>query len=257
MPAAVPPVGGIGAKLAKQLFDWADRVETKLNTASENGVFDHQERVRYKDVLDPVLRAIAILAPVVSAPDPNAAPSLSVIEYNEARDAVDTAGNLLDRAYNSVPLGMKLVYVYGFWTWLYLLLVLIGVVIIAIYFASDVTGPFVFLSIPIQAILFGALGGILRGGWALWYRVNRREYRKVWGVWFLLAPIMGGLLGAAIYLAFFVGLVATTQTVDFTNPQATYLVAFLAGFNWQWAADILEKVAKDLGGKSDTEAKSE
>ena len=111
MPASIPPAGGIGAKLAKQLFDWADRVETKLNTASENGVFEHQGRVSYKDILDPVLRAIAILAPVVSASDPNAPPSLSVREYQEARDAVDTAGNLLVRAYNSVPLGKKLVYV--------------------------------------------------------------------------------------------------------------------------------------------------
>jgi len=249
-PPAAPQRGGVGADLVNELYtDWADRLETKLNTASENGLFLLKDEEGYNNILNPLMKAIGILAPLVSASKQGLPVNLSPAQYEEARRNVNNAQHLFDRAVNAIGLWRRLLYIYGFFTWLYLILATVGISWVLIRYAPSISGSVLFPSVPIQALLSGSLGGILRGGMALWYDVNRGEYRKVWATWFLLTPIMGALLGGAVYLAFIVGIVATTQTVNFTNPQVSYLLAFIAGFNWEWAVDVLDKVAKGLGKK--------
>ncbi len=226
-------------KLVDDLFERADRLETKLNTASENGLFEDQSEVTHRAILDQITAALEL----------GLRKELSPAEFSRGIVALDTAQNLFDKAIEAVSLGKKLNYVYGIPTLLYMLLVLALIASTVLWRIPDLSTPLSFLTIPKKILVAGAVGAILRGIALLWYNVNRREYRKLWATWYLLCPVMGALLGGFVYLAFFATIVTTTLTLNFANPSLAILIAILAGYNWEWAKDILEKLAKVFTAK--------
>jgi len=219
----------------KDLYDWADSLETKLGVASENGLFRDQKKIGYNQVLEPLMIAIGLCVHDKLSPE----------DYQKARTNYDLAQNLFHQALQGASRRYRIVRVYGFPVVAYLSFILALLLWVDIAVLPNING-IIFLSIPLQMLLCGTLGSVIRGFWSLWYRVNRLEYRNVWTTWYVISPVMGALLGGAVYLAFVVGLITTTLKVDITNPVLAYLLAIVAGYNWEWAQGILKKFAESF-----------
>ncbi len=243
--------GYVELKLVEQLYEWADALETKLNVASENGLFQHQPGV-YQTILEKTMFTIEESVSHNS--------KLSRSQYRLALQSLDEAKHLYDSALQGVSRWKKLSCIYGVPSLIYLLAVFATLItLLGLLFPSQAnqtstnstaTNVKTLLAVPAPVILAGSLGAVLRGIWALWWDVNRMKYRKVWETWYILAPFMGALLGLVVYLAFYTGIVATTAKPDIANLTLAYLIAFVAGFNWDASHKVLEKVASILTGES-------
>ncbi len=224
----------------KDLYKRADDLETKLNTASENGLFAHQKEVTHEEILQELMVALKISIQDKITPD----------DYVKAIEALDRAQNKFDTAIEKVGRGKRLLYVYGVPSAVYMfgILGVIGWVVLSP--PSIFSGLPSFLTIPKKVMLGGTVGSVLQGITKLWNDVDERSYRKLWGTWYLLAPFMGALLGSIVYLVFYVGLVSSTQEPNLTNPSLAILIAMLAGYNWEWAQGVLSRTVEILTGQT-------
>ncbi len=234
-PAAAPPENPtVEGDFVDDLRSRTDHMETKLNTASENGLFQHQTKVAHKDILDKLTEAFRL----------SLKKEISPSDYARAIEALDVAQNLYDTAIQEVGRSKRLIYVYGLPALIYLVSILGIIVWLLLKPPPILSSSPAFLSIPKKILLAGAVGSILRGIWSLWTQVDEMQYRKFWGTWYLLSPFMGALLGGIVYLAFFVGIVTSTLSTNIPNPALAILVAILAGYNWEWAQGVLSKAVQ-------------
>jgi len=230
----------------KQLYEWADRLETKLNTASENGLFQHQTKIKYHEILNPLMIPLSLCVQEKLSPE----------SYQRARENYDNAQDLFFQALQAVSFLYRLIYVYAFHVLGYLITILALIVWLDLGILPRLGGQVSVLSIPLSMLLCGAFGSVIRSLWYLWYNVNRLEYRNIWSTWYVISPVMGGLLGGVVYLAFVIGLVTTTLKVDLANPILAYLLAIVAGYNWEWANGVIKSVEDKLSSKSTTSSGS-
>lgn len=132
--------------------------------------------------------------------------------------------------------------------WVYL----IGVFTIAflIYYLNLNSGLADTLNVPltgINAAVWGVIGGVLRGLWRLWGPVNRGTYRKLWRIYFLNCPFLGGVFGSIMYVLILAGLLVLNQTPDLTGINQSFVIigfATLAGYNWEWAVKRFDKIGE-------------
>ena len=101
----------------------------------------------------------------------------------------------------------------------------------------------------INTVIWGVIGALFQDIWYLWLYVSTREYEVVWQVKFFLAPIVGGIIGGAIYLLITAGLLVLSADVNTEQPRdfVVYIIAFFAGYKWEWAIKRLEGVGEKFG----------
>ncbi len=223
-----------GSGRIPDLFERADDLDTQLNTATENGLFEHQHEVDHDAVLAPLSEAIEI----------SLSPGLTPGQFAEGIRKYDTALHQFNKALGAVSLWRKLSYIYGIPSLAYMLAVLAFDFWLVFKFLPGYASGLPFLSIPLEILVAGSVGSVLRGMTNLWYNVDRKQYRKVWATWYLLSPFIGALLGGLVYLAFYVGIAVTTSGAAISNPVLLILVAALAGYNWEWSRDVLAKAVE-------------
>jgi len=200
--------------------------------ASENGLFKYQTQISYSQVLNPLTKSLAL----------SVCKNLTQRQYELARKYFDISSDFFYQMLHDLRFRTRLKYVYGVHVLAYLLFVLASLGWFSVAVLTHL-GNIVFLGIPLQVMVAGAFGGVIQGLYWLWYNVNRSIYRNTWATWFFECPIMGALLRGAVYLAFLVGLVATTLGTTLTNPGLAYVIAIVAGYNWDWAQRVLKKIA--------------
>ncbi len=204
-------------------------LESALETANENGLFT-EDYDSYKKIMGIINAAITDL----SATPP---------KVIEAREKFGSAWYALNKHCNSKSFGWRFKYAYGGPALLYLVGLFVGLLLLWIFFQTSILGSSL-LWVPSWAFFWGSLGGILYGFWWLWQHTSRRDFRKIWYIWYILLPVMGAVLGALAYLIFIAGFIATTGKSEIESQYFVMLLSALAGFSARWAVQMIEKITE-------------
>ncbi len=225
-------------KKLKELTNRIDLLDTMVSTASENGLFNAQNKISLECILNKIKSAREVIERCNR-------PNFAQCEYD-----LSIAAKLYFTAVNSGPTLWRFLNIYAIHIWTYLISFLTLLFIFYYYdLNSALLTEFPFLgsdSIAIEAVSWGVIGGLLRGMWWLWKNVNKRQFRKVWIIWFISTPFLGGILGGIAYLLIFAGLLAVSQTDNKPNSIFVMSIAALAGFNWEWIVDQFNRVRENL-----------
>ena len=209
------------------LSDDREFIRQALYTANENGLLKNQ-RVEYESIAEAI--SLASDARYKVPPD-----------RKTANKKLSEAYFLFNQAINKESFGWRLIYQHGAGVLAYLVLVLIGI-FMAWFLRSPEILDLEVLWVPSWAFLWGAMGGVLYGFWILWHFVAYGELRKYFFVRFFSLPLMGGILGALVYLIFFAGFIAVTGGAQTASESFIMLLCALAGFSSKWAIDILNNI---------------
>ncbi len=99
-----------------------------------------------------------------------------------------------------------------------------------------------------NTMLWGGIGGVVGGLYALWYHIaDRQDFDKHYSMWYYVQPLMGLVLGAITFLILAGGFLIVQVNIADSNAAAgarliPYLVAVLAGFKQDFVYDQLERV---------------
>lgn len=112
----------------------------------------------------------------------------------------------------------------------------------------------------VNTMLWGGIGGVVGGMYALWYHVaDRQDFDKHYSMWYYVQPLMGLVLGAITFLILAGGFLIVQ--VNIADPNAStgarlipYLVAVLAGFKQDFVYDQLERVVSIFAPGARTES---
>ncbi len=122
-------------------------LETKLNTASENGLFQHQDSISHQSILNEISKGLEL----------GLNKELTPAEYTHGIIALDTAQMLFDSAIESVSFWRRLEYVYGFFPLTYLLGILLLILSTVLWQFPNLSSSLAFLTIPKKILVAGQL----------------------------------------------------------------------------------------------------
>jgi hypothetical protein len=224
-------------KLYSKLYRDIDRVDTWVNTASNNGLFHEQTNVSYKNVQDELDKARK---------------NLQMNNYSDSVYHISLAVDAFSRALYSARRRWRFSNIYAGGILIYLVAFLIG--IFAFYslggysnildnMLANTVGT-EYYETAVHAVVWGCVGSILREFWYLKDKIDDRNYNNAWRVYLILGPFIGAIFGAIIYFLIVGGLLSLTgQTeVHLINPLIIIPFALLAGFNWEWGVEIFKKI---------------
>ena len=99
--------------------------------------------------------------------------------------------------------------------------------------------------IPLEAGIYGMLGGILRGLWWLHKKVEAKSFRRQFLMPFIAGPWLALLLGMFAWALVKAGLLVTGDgAVNPEDAAGTIALIILAGFSWEWVMAKLDPLIK-------------
>ena len=214
-----------------------DLLTTQIVYASENGLFA-KTGLKYKNDIDSaIMRADEAIKTAIMAADS----AFKQYKIVEASALAYEAQRYFDEAWNSAPRIWLALFGRG---WMHHLCTILGTciaaIILSLVWQSDIC------CIDNCSALFGLLGAVVRCFYWITRQANARTLRRVWATQNVFGPLLGLILGCVAY--FILGFV--TQDETHPNEYAVVILAFYAGFNWDWILGWLSKVAGQIGTKS-------
>lgn len=171
-----------------------------------------------------------------------------------AENLQSTALAVINDAISKSSSKWKFVNLHAMPIWLYLCGTLV-IIFLFFYFQINVSieSKLKIGSTFTYTITWGIIGSILRAFWKLKSSVGGLKHRKSFVNYYLSAPMIGGILGGIIYLIILGGLVSVSNIQQPVNGIPIMVFAALAGFNWEWAVRLFERVEKllDTGSSDD------
>lgn len=223
-------------KIKAEYLNNIDNVDRWISTASENGLFKEQTHVSFDVVVERIKAARESLMKH-NPPD-----------YVQCDYELSKAAKFYFDAVDHTSGKWRFQNIYAGHVWIFLIGMLS--VVFLFYYSGvslSISEKFSILTVAIDATLWGIVGGILQGLWALWRNVDRRQYRKVWQIRFISTPFIGGILGAIVYLLVVAGLLIISKEENAeTNLNSLVIMAMaaLAGYNWEWAVKQFNKIGE-------------
>jgi len=103
-----------------------------------------------------------------------------------------------------------------------------------------------------KAAWFGSLGGVTIGIYGLYTHISSKDFDPTFRLWYICKPVMGGIFGWFVVVAFYVGLVSAEGSAVHVNvPQVTYAIAFLAGFSERFTIKTIDRLMTVLTAGDD------
>jgi len=216
----------------KEIEKFIDNTEIKLLTAISNGLFN-QKNVGGESAwmkIEDTLR--------------EAREFLKQDNLVDAETKQATALAHIHDALSKPTSGWRFVNVYAAPIWIYLLGVLVS---LFLFFYSDfdntietklgITEDMVFV------VSWGIIGGILNSLWRLKESVGGQMNKRSFGIYYLSSPFIGGIFGAITYLVIIGGLISINGTISPSSIIPIIPIAAFAGYNWEWAVGLFNKIA--------------
>lgn len=219
------------------LESWVKKLDLAVIYRSEAGVFEGNSPKQAEDLLGNVKEARVAAAKG---------------DLPEAHRLVSLGFTALHAAIRARPLGWRLVHIHAVPLWLYYFLVLVGLMLAGLW--ADQT--LAVWGVPITIVVFGTLGGVLRGLWWVYKKVQTRTLRTQFIMVYLAGPWLGGLLGMFAWMLIKGGLLflagpGSTAGEGNDNPssitatsQGMNAVAFLAGYSWEWVVGRVRELSE-------------
>jgi hypothetical protein len=212
-------------------------------------LFENQKCIRLEDIQK-------ILDEARHIADPNNTANLSI---PKCQTKISLAAGKYYEALHCSQWSWRATNIYAAHIWVYLLSFL-GAVILFYYYGGvdffieklnilDTQDDLQYYRNGIYSVTWGIIGGIFRGIWFLKRRVDDREFRNSWTLWYLSSPIIGGILGVIIYLVLIGGLITlSTSELSIENSLVVMGVAAIVGYNWPAATDMIKRVGDSITG---------
>ncbi len=114
-----------------------------------------------------------------------------------------------------------------------------------------------------NTMMWGGIGGVVGALYSLyWHVAVQQDFNKYYTMSYVVQPIMGLILGGAIYLVMAAGFLGTeVQKAAGVAIYLPSLVAFVAGFRQQFVYELIDMIVKrltpSLGGEGREEAEIE
>lgn len=228
----------------EKISGYIDNTEVKLLTAIGNGLFN-QDGVGGEEAWKKIENLLG-----------EARVFLEQGKFAEAETKQATALGHLHDALTKPKAYWRFVNIHAAPIWIYLLGVLVS---LFVFFYSDVdtiiqTKMGVSEDV-VYVVAWGVIGGILRALWKIKKSVGGQRHKRSFRIYYLSSPFLGGIFGAITYLLIIGGLVS----INGTNSPASIIpilpIAAFAGFNWEWAVGLFNRIADVLS--VDSKDKSE
>ena len=118
------------------------------------------------------------------------------------------------------------------------------------FFPDTSASPIVFIGglsndqgFMLIALFSGICGSFLHAAQSLSSYLGNQKFIASWAVWFLVRPIIGGILALAIFLTLKAGLLGT---IDAVNPYGVTAISLLGGWFSKTTTDKLQEVFEVL-----------
>lgn len=209
---------------------------TAVNVADENGLFKNDKDGN----LSKIIQSINSTHESVSKKD-----------SKKALEDFYSACHQFNEAIENSKLSWRFTYEYGGPVIIYFLGLLASMFLVW-YFFSDSLLNSTIMWVPTWAFIWGAAGGVLQGFWKLWQHISQRSFRKFWFVYFFLLPLMGGILGALVYIVYYAGFIVATGGTQIATQSLAMLLSALAGFSSWWAVELLNALTDLIKIKKQT-----
>jgi hypothetical protein len=215
-----------------------DQIDLSANAGAENGLFEGDAEKIFGEIHEKLNDAKGNL-------------SKEEYPYPKTEKNISEAIKLYSKALYARRLSWRLVNMDGAYMWFYLIGILAGVFFVFFYGRELLTTNLGIDQAALNAGAWGVIAAILRAMWFLRGTVDERRYRKSWNLYFISIPFIGGILGSIVYLIILGGLLAlsTTTTTAGINPLAIIPFAALAGYNWEWAINIFNRIGELVESK--------
>ena len=113
-------------------------------------------------------------------------------------------------------------------------------------FALPATTGAVQFSHLANALLWGGMGGVVGGLYALWkHTADEQDFDSQYWMWYITTPILGVGLGAFTFLVFQAGFFSLTAGGDvdsIQSPVVIYLFAWITGFKQNVVYEIVRRI---------------
>lgn len=188
----------------------------------------------------------------------------SPANYDDARQIVYRVRGDLNRekrvAEDSLKFRPVLLVYYGIW----LIVVLLGSRLDP-EFRAVMPDNLPILKLALPPILFAALGALFNGVMALHEHTSiKRDFDPVYTSWYIINPFLGALLGMVVFVFFVVtgtsftpNLINDQSLATAPSPPATWLLAFIVGWQQNTAVKLLNGFLKLVTRDSSETARAE
>ena len=142
--------------------------------------------------------------------------------------------------------------------WLWLLGTLaVGIYAVTITFIANLTILEILVNpiftVPLRAVGWGAIGGVIGALSALLRAVQRREYDPAFNMGYFGKPVLGGLMGAMLFLLSQAGILAGGGASPEIRPDEIpvgpvllNLFAALAGFKQEYVFEFFDNLLRSI-----------
>ena len=223
------------ANSIKVIEDEAAKLESLIEYRSEAGVFKEPNADKFESIVNAIKDARK------SAKDDPA----------EANRQLMIAYNLLHQATLSRSAGWRWINIYAVDIAAYYVVVFALLIVLGLWcLLGDGALPEAIWGVPLPVIVFGVFGGILRGLWWLYQKVQNTSFRVQFRIVYFIGPVLAAVLGM---LSFFLAGALTLNLDDVATAGSTAsgqvtpgvnLLAFLAGFSWEWITSRVYKLTQ-------------